>query len=337
VQKYVGKIHNLQAWLVQLTRNLCIDIIRQRSLEATGVDSLEWVGVTENIDTAPAHDSPQQALEKEEKATAIQQAIASLPESLRNTFRLHFYQQRTHIEITDELGITYDNVCKRISRARKELKEKLSGYFHGTDGKEEGRKDANANVNTKEQSEVHPPLVQGSATVCCREEILAVDVESAITHGTEGEEVLPEQVEDSIAPIVCSVEDDVRKEVIAVEQTPEKTKVHPPLAQGAATVCCGEKPTKKEEKAIAPIEVMEEKRKKVIAVTQTHDLSSVATPSALGINAQEKFVGRGDHFGRMPTSFVEKLGSWLRRIASIPICIVKYQHIRFTKATLIHC
>ncbi|NET48983.1 MAG: hypothetical protein F6K09_09710, partial [Merismopedia sp. SIO2A8] len=51
VQTNAGKIKNLQAWLVQLTRNLCIDIIRQRSLEATGVDSLEWVGVTENIDT----------------------------------------------------------------------------------------------------------------------------------------------------------------------------------------------------------------------------------------------------------------------------------------------
>ncbi|NET03464.1 MAG: sigma-70 family RNA polymerase sigma factor [Merismopedia sp. SIO2A8] len=34
---------------------------------------------------------------------------------MRNTFRLHFYQQRTHTEIAEEQGITDDNVCKLIS------------------------------------------------------------------------------------------------------------------------------------------------------------------------------------------------------------------------------
>ncbi|NEP02106.1 MAG: sigma-70 family RNA polymerase sigma factor [Symploca sp. SIO2E9] len=134
VQKYAGKIDNLKAWLVQLTRNLCIDIIRQRSRGAAGVDSLEWVGATDNVDTASAVDTPEKALEKEEKATVIKDAIASLPERLRNTFILHFYQQRTHTEIAEELGITYDNVCKRISLARKELKERLRSYFQGSDG-----------------------------------------------------------------------------------------------------------------------------------------------------------------------------------------------------------
>ncbi|NEO30482.1 MAG: sigma-70 family RNA polymerase sigma factor [Symploca sp. SIO3C6] len=134
IQKYAGKIDNLQAWLVQLTRNLCIDIIRQRSRGAAGVDSLEWVGATDNVDTASVVDTPEKALEKEEKATVIKDAIASLPERLRNTFILHFYQQRTHTEIAEEQGISYDNVCKRISLARKELKERLRGYFQGSDG-----------------------------------------------------------------------------------------------------------------------------------------------------------------------------------------------------------
>ncbi|NER28209.1 MAG: sigma-70 family RNA polymerase sigma factor, partial [Symploca sp. SIO1C4] len=134
VQKYAGKIDNLKAWLVQLTRNLCIDIIRQRSKGAAGVDSLEWVGATDNVDTASAVDTPEKALEKEEKATVIKNAIASKPERLRNSFILHFYQQRSHTEIAEEQGISYDNVCKRISLARKELKERLRGYFQGTDG-----------------------------------------------------------------------------------------------------------------------------------------------------------------------------------------------------------
>ncbi|NET07362.1 MAG: sigma-70 family RNA polymerase sigma factor [Symploca sp. SIO2B6] len=93
VQKYAGKIDNLKAWLVQLTRNLCIDIIRQRSKGASDVESLEWVRATDNVDTTSAVDKPEKALEKEEKATVIKDAIAFLPERLRNTFGLHFYQQ----------------------------------------------------------------------------------------------------------------------------------------------------------------------------------------------------------------------------------------------------
>ncbi|NEO99909.1 MAG: sigma-70 family RNA polymerase sigma factor [Symploca sp. SIO2E9] len=137
VQKYAGKINNLQAWLVQLTRNLCIDIIRQRSKEATVVESLEWVGARENVEAASAVDTPEKALEKEEKAIVIKDAIASLPERLRNSFILHFYQQRSHTEIAAAQGISYDNVCKRISLARKQLKEKLRGYFQDTDGEGE--------------------------------------------------------------------------------------------------------------------------------------------------------------------------------------------------------
>ncbi|NER97486.1 MAG: sigma-70 family RNA polymerase sigma factor [Symploca sp. SIO1B1] len=133
VQKYAGKIDNLKAWLMQLTRNFCIDIIRQRAKGAAGVESLEWVGATDNVDTTSAVDTPEKALEKAEKATVIEEAIASLPERLRDTFILHFYQQRSHTEIAEVQGITYDNVCKRISLARKQLKEMLSSYFHGID------------------------------------------------------------------------------------------------------------------------------------------------------------------------------------------------------------
>ncbi|NET07366.1 MAG: sigma-70 family RNA polymerase sigma factor [Merismopedia sp. SIO2A8] len=55
--------------------------------------------------------------------------ISSKPERLRNSFILHFYQQRSHTEIAYELGISYDNVCKRISLARKEHSTEVEGLF----------------------------------------------------------------------------------------------------------------------------------------------------------------------------------------------------------------
>ena len=138
VQKFGGKIANLKAWLYRLTRNFCLDIIEENSRRAAGVESIEWMSNTEEMSTAARVECPESVLEREERCDRIRGAIASLPERLRNTFILHFYEQRSHTEIAEQQGISYQNVCKRISLARKQLKEKLSGYFRGT---ENGDKD----------------------------------------------------------------------------------------------------------------------------------------------------------------------------------------------------
>ncbi len=135
VREYTTNIANLKAWLHQMTRNHCIDIIRKRSKSATGVESIEWVGDEEDIGTVTPVKTPEQALETDEKYIEIRGAIASLPERLRSTFILHFYEELKHPEIAEIQGISYDNVCKRISLARKMLKEKLSGHFIGEEGK----------------------------------------------------------------------------------------------------------------------------------------------------------------------------------------------------------
>ncbi len=133
VQKFQGKITNFKPWLIQLTRNLCIDIIRERSRGAAGVHSIEWVGDTEEMGIASTVASPEHFLEREEDVNEIRQAIADLPERLRETFILHFYQELPHAEIAEQQGISYQNACKRISLARKQLKDRLSGYFQGSE------------------------------------------------------------------------------------------------------------------------------------------------------------------------------------------------------------
>ena len=131
VQKYASKIANLKAWMYQVTRNHCIDIIRKRSKKATAIESIEWVGDGEDLGTVTPTKTPEQALETDEGYTKIHDAIASLPEGLRETSILYFYEELTYTDIAQRQGISYDNACKRISRARKILRTKLSGYLLG--------------------------------------------------------------------------------------------------------------------------------------------------------------------------------------------------------------
>jgi len=133
-QKYAGKIANFKAWLTSLTRNLCVDIHRERSRGANRVEDIEGYASSEEQGLVFFEDTPLCAMETGEKKIVIRRAIDNLPIRLRETFILHFYQELSYPEIAQLQEISYQNVCKRISQARGILREELRGYFIGEDG-----------------------------------------------------------------------------------------------------------------------------------------------------------------------------------------------------------
>lgn len=136
VQKFAGKINNFKAWLTTLTRNLCVDIHRERIRGANRVEDIEGYASNEEQGLLRSEDTPEIALETGEKRMVIRRAIDNLPPRLRETFILHFYQELSYPQIVQQQEISYQNVCKRISQARAILREELRGYFieeEGTD------------------------------------------------------------------------------------------------------------------------------------------------------------------------------------------------------------
>ncbi|NET45768.1 MAG: sigma-70 family RNA polymerase sigma factor [Okeania sp. SIO2B3] len=201
VRKFAGKIANLPAWLMTLTRNLCLDLIRKRSRRAVGVDDIEWVGDSGEMGVASAVELPEQVLEKDERSVVIRRAIASLPKRMRETFILHFYQELSSQEIVERQGISYDSVYKRISQARKKLKLMLSGYFIDFDESVLGteRELGDGNVWCQKQEDLANVSVQGiSATpeVSGEEEkreeleVVSADIASQNSQGLETMAVL---------------------------------------------------------------------------------------------------------------------------------------------------
>jgi len=131
VQKFVGQINNFKGWLTSLTRNLCVDIHRQRSRRANRVEDIEGYASGEESELAGSEDTPEKVVETDEKRVVIRRAIDNLSPRLQETFILHFYQDLSYSEIAQQQEISYQNVCKRISQARKILREELRGYFVG--------------------------------------------------------------------------------------------------------------------------------------------------------------------------------------------------------------
>jgi RNA polymerase sigma-70 factor (ECF subfamily) len=134
VQKYAGEITNFKAWVTRLTHNLCVDIHRERSRGANRVEDIEGYASGEEQGLIPSEDTPESAVETGEKRIVIRRAIDNLPPRLRETFILHYREELSYPEIAQRQEISYDNVCKRISQARKILQEELRGYFIEEDG-----------------------------------------------------------------------------------------------------------------------------------------------------------------------------------------------------------
>ncbi|MGK7901501.1 MAG: RNA polymerase sigma factor [Hormoscilla sp.] len=127
--KHADRIKNFTAWLIGLTKNFCIDLINIRDKQATGVDDIELVNALGGIDRYSDDDTPVQMLVSDEEYAYIDDAIACLPDTLRETYSLHYYEELSNTEIADRQEITKDNVYQRISRAKKMLVAKLRGYF----------------------------------------------------------------------------------------------------------------------------------------------------------------------------------------------------------------
>lgn len=121
-----GRVLNVRAWLVQLTKNQCVDIQRHR-LRSARLFSVEPAQEDEACpDNAPPLDD--QVLERELWAVAGSM-IQDLPDLLKDVADLYFIQELSYPEIAEQLHLTQENVRKRVQKARAILREQLLLYL----------------------------------------------------------------------------------------------------------------------------------------------------------------------------------------------------------------
>ncbi|MUG95074.1 sigma-70 family RNA polymerase sigma factor [Scytonema sp. UIC 10036] len=143
VRDYNGGITNFKAWLTQLTKNLCVDIHRERNKSSMKMESWEEIALTKEQELASQAETPDLAATRRDLEVFFCRAIDELADRLRETFVLHFEQELSYQEIAEQLNISYDNVRKRISQARAILRKHMIEYLgeeHGTPASPKARK-----------------------------------------------------------------------------------------------------------------------------------------------------------------------------------------------------
>lgn len=107
----------IRPWLAQLTRRLCIDMLR--------------AGDREQIEESPEPREVDDTLARLDEALAVHEALASLSDNCREILDRFFAQDQSYRTIGDALDIPAGTIASRISRCLGKLREQLEGKKPG--------------------------------------------------------------------------------------------------------------------------------------------------------------------------------------------------------------
>ncbi|MEJ2703266.1 MAG: sigma-70 family RNA polymerase sigma factor [Sedimentisphaerales bacterium] len=108
----IRKLHKpdqLESWILQIARNLCIDFLRrQKRIHAS--------------DVSESRQSGRQTSDDQD----LQEAVRRLPQELRVPLTMFYFDGKNAKAIADKLNISHSGVCQRIRQARRQLHELLT-------------------------------------------------------------------------------------------------------------------------------------------------------------------------------------------------------------------
>ena len=113
---------NFSTWLVSVSRNLCIDHYRSVRKERATIDR-----AVDASELAPASNDPgpMAALEQRDRLTLLRDALAALPDPLRQAVLMRDIHELSYQEIADRLGLPEGTIKSRINRGRAGLARQI--------------------------------------------------------------------------------------------------------------------------------------------------------------------------------------------------------------------
>jgi RNA polymerase sigma-70 factor, ECF subfamily len=113
-------------WLYAIATNLARDHFRKLARRPqVSLQAEDESGTSLSHTLAAGEAGPHESLEAAERAEAVREAVAALPEELRLPLILAEYEEQSHAEIASVLECTPKAVEMRLYRARQQLRTRL--------------------------------------------------------------------------------------------------------------------------------------------------------------------------------------------------------------------
>ena len=112
--------HKFSTWVLSITSNYCIDIIRKRRAQLLSID--------EPLPPHPAlmsdrSSGPESQAVTTEQEAMVQELLSTLPEDYRQAVVLRYWHEMSYDEIAETMNTTVSAIKSRLFRARKLLAE----------------------------------------------------------------------------------------------------------------------------------------------------------------------------------------------------------------------
>ncbi len=114
----LGKVENIEAWCMTVTRNLSLDKLKSTKRKNT-------VQMPEGLDVAEDNRTPYDSMAAGDLMSKIGGLMNSLPDKQRQVMQLRDIEGFSYKEIGDILAIDLNQVKVNLFRARKYIREKL--------------------------------------------------------------------------------------------------------------------------------------------------------------------------------------------------------------------
>lgn len=125
---HAAHISNERAWFARLLHNICIDRHRANRRLGNLCDKVKEVSDIEMAMLETRQLTPEGRLLNRELGARLRAAIDDLPQRLRAPVILRLVQGEEYDDIARQLGISNDNVRKRVQQGRAILRDKLAAF-----------------------------------------------------------------------------------------------------------------------------------------------------------------------------------------------------------------
>lgn len=134
--KAFAAIHKFDAtfafstWLFRIATNNAIDFIRKRRIQTISLSSGYENDDGDNIqfDVRDENHNPGEIILRQQRANALNKAIANLPEKYRQLVDLRYFQELSYEEIAAELNLPLGTVKAQLFRSRELLIDQLGKF-----------------------------------------------------------------------------------------------------------------------------------------------------------------------------------------------------------------
>lgn len=115
----------LTGWLLRVTRNACLDLLRRRRSAGAGMVAIVAIGPDKSAARPSGEPDPEQAARGSELQRRVQEALRRLDEPYRSALILREVQGLPYQRISEVLGTPLNTVRVLIHRGRQKLRDQL--------------------------------------------------------------------------------------------------------------------------------------------------------------------------------------------------------------------